>query len=1100
MLPVDPEHPAPFVGRGPLLERLHGMYRSAAQGRGSGALVRGEAGVGKTSLLRQMADRVRAAGGQVLLAHGRCEASAPALWPWIEVVRAVRRMTPPLERDMRPLLRVFGPWLGGIAPADACDPLKEPGSQFMLFDALIQLVLDTATHAPVCLVLEDLHEFDTYSRKVLHALLPQLQASRVFVLASCRTDLQDPEALELLHGFEHRLLLTGLSADEVQALLELGLGRRVSPTLAASVHRRSDGNPLYVRSVTETLSTLQVSAPDAVDLNQLCLPGSVLRATQGQLDRLSPACRRVLQRAAILGREFAVDELTRFASLRSGRGAVLRALAEGCRHGVLVPVPKPDEAYRFGHILIRESLEREMQREALVVAHSEAADALSPPDGHCDEYLSGRIAQHWLSVGSSHALTQAQHHAERAGRAARARGAHAEAADNLELVVAARRQQIAITRDGPATAASQRRLAKALLALAAARWPAGQPRLGLDHALEALQLARALGDTSLITEAVLVGLDHELRSWIAPAELEVWEVALGECVCTSPDTTIRLRAGWGIALSRARPHEAHALVLEAERLAQADVSTSARLLTLRARANLIPERDHDGRKALLDRHARLAASCGDPGELAWSHGMHLCLAQEAADPAAVQHHERAFSRIAPRAGEHMVWWACVLRCSRALLEGRLKDAERAAFEAQRLGKHVPGADVVSFAQWAWTLRLKGRGEETVPFWKAAVERDITTREARAGLALAYVELDRMAEARVELSRALALAPSTLAASCGLAECAWALGDTAIGEALLEELRPFSDRCAVSTSGAVCLGSIAHFCGVAALAAGMPTEGLRYLERAFEVNRQLGAMPALCSTHFELGRGLLEAGRTGEATTHVRDSIRIAQQIGMPLMARRAANLLADIDARRDRDQQTVATSAPQQRFALCGDIWELEYRGRTARVSDLKGMHCLAALLARPRERLHVLELAAGPNADGPATRTAHQDEALDRTTSSLEAYEAGLDGHSVVQYRSRLRDLAQELDACEQANDMSRKQALLQEQEFLLRELQSGARGRHRPTERARKAVYNRIRQAIKHIDGHHPELARHLMLTVKTGVHCGYLPEGEAKWGLAN
>ena len=61
-----------------------------------------------------------------------------------------------------------------------------------------------------------------------------------------------------------------------------------------------------------------------------------------------------------------------------------------------------------------------------------------------------------------------------------------------------------------------------------------------------------------------------------------------------------------------------------------------------------------------------------------------------------------------------------------------------------------------------------------------------------------------------------------------------------------------------------------------------------------------------------------------------------------------------------------------------------------------------------------------------------------------------------------------------------------------------AGARGRQKSTERARKAVYNRLRQAIQHIEVAHAELAGHLVLTIKTGTSCVY--RGEQHWQTSN
>jgi hypothetical protein len=79
---------------------------------------------------------------------------------------------------------------------------------------------------------------------------------------------------------------------------------------------------------------------------------------------------------------------------------------------------------------------------------------------------------------------------------------------------------------------------------------------------------------------------------------------------------------------------------------------------------------------------------------------------------------------------------------------------------------------------------------------------------------------------------------------------------------------------------------------------------------------------------------------------------------------------------------------------------------------------------------------------------------------------------------------------------DLGRREALSAELSFLQAEVVACSRVRHAPTERARKAVYNRIRQSIEQLERDHPELGRHLTRSIKTGVHCVYRPERDESW----
>ncbi|WP_328463323.1 hypothetical protein OHA21_37640 [Actinoplanes sp. NBC_00393] len=142
-------------------------------------------------------------------------------------------------------------------------------------------------------------------------------------------------------------------------------------------------------------------------------------------------------------------------------------------------------------------------------------------------------------------------------------------------------------------------------------------------------------------------------------------------------------------------------------------------------------------------------------------------------------------------------------------------------------------------------------------------------------------------------------------------------------------------------------------------------------------------------------------------------------------------------------------------------------------------VHDLAALLSWPGEAVPALQLA------GPAypTEPHGQDPMLDRR--ALQAY------------RQRLADLEDELDSAQTLHDEARRQRATDEREQLLAELRRATRpgGTARPlgpsaTERARKAVTARVRDAIRHIAEVHPDLGDYLDRTVRTGVTCRYDP----------
>jgi hypothetical protein len=181
------------------------------------------------------------------------------------------------------------------------------------------------------------------------------------------------------------------------------------------------------------------------------------------------------------------------------------------------------------------------------------------------------------------------------------------------------------------------------------------------------------------------------------------------------------------------------------------------------------------------------------------------------------------------------------------------------------------------------------------------------------------------------------------------------------------------------------------------------------------------------------------------------------------------------------DVEEPAPNGPNE-FRRDGDTWLLTYDRRSCRLRDVKGLHYLAALLAQPGREVHVFELVGSGISGGGSGET--------------------LDATAKAAYRRRLDELeAEEAEAVEWGDGERASRARI-ETEAVTAELAAayGLGGRPRsgadPTERARKAVANRIRDALSRIEATHPELGRHLRNSVRTGTFCSYQPERPTAW----
>jgi hypothetical protein len=217
------------------------------------------------------------------------------------------------------------------------------------------------------------------------------------------------------------------------------------------------------------------------------------------------------------------------------------------------------------------------------------------------------------------------------------------------------------------------------------------------------------------------------------------------------------------------------------------------------------------------------------------------------------------------------------------------------------------------------------------------------------------------------------------------------------------------------------------------------------------------------------------GRPEAARRHLDLALALNEAAGAALLAR----------TRRSAGAEAEATAADAATFRREGEVWTLAYHGREVRLRDTKGLRDLAALITEPGRDLAVHELTGAVAGEGSAPM-----ELADR--SAIEAY------------RRRLLDLESDRAEAEAMNDPVRAERAAAERDALIDELSAvtGLGGRTRragsDAERMRKAVGNRIRQALARIEDVHPELGRHLRVSVRTGTFCRYEPDREMRWEL--
>jgi hypothetical protein len=191
------------------------------------------------------------------------------------------------------------------------------------------------------------------------------------------------------------------------------------------------------------------------------------------------------------------------------------------------------------------------------------------------------------------------------------------------------------------------------------------------------------------------------------------------------------------------------------------------------------------------------------------------------------------------------------------------------------------------------------------------------------------------------------------------------------------------------------------------------------------------------------------------------------------------------------------SGAARGTFRREGQFWTVAYGPEMARLRDLKGLRYVGLLLGAAGREVHVMELvtAAEGAARGDGVSAAFEELSVSR----LGTGEAVLDPAAKDAYRTRLRELSEDLEEARSWNDPERAARLEQEVDALTAELESafglGGHDRSMPSaaERARVSVTKAIGVALRAISKDCPRLGEHLATSLRTGRLCSYAPPGQ-------
>jgi DNA-binding CsgD family transcriptional regulator len=584
-----------LIGREEERAFFEARLAEAERGNGSVILLLGEAGFGKTRLLREVMADAADRGFLTVLGENfeyAAEAFAPAVQAFGSLARAEPRAMPTLPAARR----LFGRFLDRFQPENDDDAVPEPWQKRRLFVLAGDVLERAADRSPIVLAVDDAQWADPESLELLTYLASRLERSRAIVVLSGRIEranAREPfaRALADLERFKwcSRVLLGPLSVPEMRELVLSAVGLELSLPARTldEICQRSEGIPLFAEGlVREALLAPGAARP---------MPLSVEQSVNRQLSALHSEDAASLEVASALGVAFetrrfievsgrAEPEATR--ALRAARDAGL--LAEGERGGTM----------RFNHQLVRDAVYARLLDNERRAIHRRIAVSMEST-GDCSV---AQLAHHWKCAGDA---ARATSYALRAGEDAFASYAFGSAREQFEA---------ALSGDslGPA------RRADVLEKLGTANATLGDQSAAYRCLEDALSVRRQEGDASRVARVLLEmaivanrSADEARAIRDARAALAAAREGSGESFKANALLAFYLTAA--ASFDEAMPYLEAAEACDADR----DGAYAVRLHLARAMTCFF-RGDYEGWRAAADRAIGEAESVGDPSAIVFS--------------------------------------------------------------------------------------------------------------------------------------------------------------------------------------------------------------------------------------------------------------------------------------------------------------------------------------------------------------------------------------------------------------------------------------------------------------------------------------------------
>jgi class 3 adenylate cyclase/tetratricopeptide (TPR) repeat protein len=889
-----------FVGREHEVALLVDRFERAAAGEGQAVLLSGEAGIGKSRVVRQFHERLSGIPHTRLRFQCSPSHTESALYPVVRHLEFAAGFQPDDEPETRidkleALLRqgvedvtesaALLAALLSLPSAErygAIELTTEQRSERTL-RALIDQLLGLAAKQPVLYILEDAHWIDPTSRELVTQTLGRIGDARILMLITCRPEFQSDWAR---HPQVTALTLSRLSRGQGAEVVRAAGGEVLSEEATAHILRRADGVPLFIEELTRSVIEIESAVGDTE------IPDTLQASLLARLDRLGSEAKEIAQIAAAIGREFGTELLN--AVTRQPREIVDSALQRLVSSQIVLPGGSAqDGAYAFRHALIQDAAYQSLLLSRRRQHHQAIAQALEQQFPETAESQPDLVARHYTAAELPE---QAIPYWQRAGVRASAGFAYREPVAYFE-------QGLQLAQSLPESVERSRQIVGLSLLLGETRMQFNRIQEALDTFKDAAELARiggspadlaraALGveecevmidcperDSAGLLEAALTALSEDktsLRCRVV-SRLGQARFALGEFA----RGTALMREGTDLARGLGDPRALFdALICEWTTTAGQPRSAGEFPELRRDCQETLAAAEQTGEPHLIGRAlARAIPAFLEMGDIAGFEAfvMRLC--------------ELGERDQRPTSQEYAALSASTVR---EILRGEFVEAERFAGKALEAAREVQGevATGVYGVQMFTIRREQGRLAEVAPLFRRFLDENPRDAAWRPGLAVIASDLGFEEAARKALAEMAAAgfafpadAKRSLTLSYLAEVCTW-LGDALEAERLYEQLLPYRDNAILAPIATVCCGAAGRYLGMLAGVMGEWTAAEEHFEAALEMDERLHAWPWLAHTKHEFALALTARGRAadqGRAEALFAAAAASAERIGMPAL-------------------------------------------------------------------------------------------------------------------------------------------------------------------------------------------------------------------------